>query len=306
MSPAAAMLRGIAAMVASQLAFLLNDTLIKLAGDALPMGEIIFVRGVISTLLVGTAAVALGLHRQIGLAAHRSVSWRVVGELGAAYFYILALLHMPIANVTIIFQAAPLVATAGAALFLAERVGWRRWAAIGIGFFGVLMVVRPGLAGFDAYALLVLAAVLCVAFRDVWTRAMPSAIPTLLVTGVTAGAVAILGAVLGLTEDWVMPSPLILAYLAGAAVLVTTGYFLVIVAMRLGDMSVTAPFRYVAVVFAIALGFLVWGDVPDTMTLAGSAVIVGTGVYALYRERKVKGRVRAERDAAPAAVPPPI
>lgn len=293
-------------MVASQLAFLLNDTLIKLAGDTLPMGEIIFLRGIFCTLLVGGAAVALGLHRQIALAAHRSVRWRVVGELGAAYFYILALLHMPIANVTIIFQAAPLTAVVGAALFLGEAVGWRRWAAISTGFVGVLLVVRPGFAGFDVYALLVLAAVLCVAFRDVWTRAMPSAIPTLLVTGVTAVAVTILGALLGLGEHWVAPGPRALLYLGGAAALVAAGYFLVIVAMRLGDMSVTAPFRYVAVVFAIALGFLVWGDVPDAVTLAGSAVIVATGIYTLYRERKVKGRAEAERNAAPAAVPPPI
>jgi drug/metabolite transporter (DMT)-like permease len=306
MSPVTGTLRGIAAMIASQLAFLLNDTLIKLSGDTLPMGEIIFVRGVFSTLLVGTAAVMLGLHRHVARAFHRSVTWRIVGEIGAAYFYILARLHMPIANTTIIFQAAPLTATAGAALFLGEHVGWRRWAAIAIGFLGVVLVVRPGLAGFDVYGLVVLLAVLCVAFRDVWTRAMPSGIPTLVVTGITAASVTLLGAALGWGEEWVLPSATALLYLLGAAVLVTVGYFLVIVAMRLGDMSVTAPFRYVAVVFAIALGFLVWGDVPDAMTLAGSAVIVGTGLYTLYRERRRKGRAQAERDAAPAAVPPPI
>jgi hypothetical protein len=104
MSPVTRTLRGIAAMIASQLAFLLNDTLIKLSGDALPMGEIIFVRGVVSTLLVGVAAVMLGLHRYVPRAFHRSVTWRIVGEIGAAYFYILALLHMPIANTTIIFR----------------------------------------------------------------------------------------------------------------------------------------------------------------------------------------------------------
>jgi drug/metabolite transporter (DMT)-like permease len=306
MSPAGQTLRGIAAMVASQLAFLVNDALIKLAGDTIPMGEIIFVRGVLCAAIVGAAAVALGLHRHIALAQHRSVIWRVVGELGAAYFYILALLHMPIANVTIIFQATPLAATAGAALFLGEKVGWRRWLAITIGLLGVLLVVRPGLAGFDLYALVVLAAVLCVAFRDVWTRAIPAAVPTLLVTAATAIAVALFGALLGLGEQWVVPEPLAFLYLIGAAALLAVGYSLVIVAMRLGDMSVIAPFRYVAVVFAVVLGFLIWHDVPDAATLAGSAVIVGTGIYTLYRQRKVKGRAAAERTAAPAAVPPPI
>ncbi len=298
------MLRGVAAIVVAQLAFLLNDALIKLTSDVLPLGEIIFVRGAFAVLFVGGLLVGLKLHRQLRLLRHRLVAWRIVGELGGTFFYLAALFQMPIANATIIFQAVPLSVTAGAALFLGEAVGWRRWTAIAIGFAGVVIVVRPGLAGFDVYGLLVLVSVLFVSMRDLTTRSMPAAIPTLLVTFATALTITLVGAAYGLTETWVMPNWTQLAQLAGAAVLLAIGYATSILAMRLGEMSVTASFRYVAVVFAIVLGFLIWGDVPDALTILGSAIIVGTGLYTLYRERQI---ARAGRPliAAPAAIDPP-
>jgi drug/metabolite transporter (DMT)-like permease len=210
----------------------------------------------------------------------------MVGELGGTYCYIMALLHIPIANTTIIFQAVPLTATAAAVVFLRERVGWRRWLAILIGFGGVLLVVRPGFSGFDAYSLLVLLSVVFVAFRDIWTQAMPSVIPTLLLTAVTSIVVAAMGLAMGLAEDWIRPSAVALLQLTAAAVLVAAGYFFVIAAMRLGEMSVTAPFRYVSVVFAIVLGYQIWDESPDALTLAGSGVIIAAGLYTLYREQR--------------------
>jgi drug/metabolite transporter (DMT)-like permease len=297
-------LRGIVAIVASQLAFLLNDTFIKVTSERLPLGEIIFLRGVFATLLVGGGIVALGLHRQLPSLMNQFVAWRTCGELGGTFFYLLALFQMPIATATIIFQAVPLTVTGGAALFLDERVGWRRWAAIGVGFLGVVIVIRPGLDSFDAFGILVLISVLFVSLRDLATRAVPSAIPTLLMTFLTACAVTFMGVVIGFTETWVMPSVPDLLRLAGAGIFLAIGYFTAIAAMRLGDMSVTAPFRYVAVVFAIAIGFLVWGDVPDALTILGSLIIVGTGLYTLYRERRTKPP-GAPLIAAPAAIDPP-
>jgi drug/metabolite transporter (DMT)-like permease len=291
-------LGGIAAMVASQLAFLFNDALVKLASVALPMGEILFIRGLFCASFVGGAVIALGLHRSIAQLWHRMPAFRSIGELGATYFYLAALFHMPIANVTIIFQAAPLAVAAGAALVLGEHVGWRRWAAIVVGFLGVLMVVRPGLSGFDVHGLLVLVSVLFVTMRDLTTRAMPAAIPTLVVSLATALTVTAMGAALGLTEDWVRPSPVRLLQLASAAGFLAVGYVSIIFAMRSGALSVTASFRYVAVVFAIALGYVIWGDLPDAMTIAGSVVIVGSGLYTLYRERQAGRRAAIERSAA--------
>ena len=161
------------------------------------MGEIIFIRGVFASGLVGTVVVAMGLHRQLPLLWHRLVGARVIGELGGTYFFLVALFHMPIANVMIIFQAVPLTVTAGAALFFGEAVGWRRWAAVAVGFLGVVIVVRPGLEGFEVFGLLVLVSVFFVSFRDLSTRAMPSAIPTLCLTLATAIAVTIMGGLMG-------------------------------------------------------------------------------------------------------------
>lgn len=300
MTPA---LRGIAAMIVSQFAFIANDTLIKLTSDTLPFGEIVFLRGVIASLLIGALALWSGLGRDLALLARRAVGLRIIGELGGTLFYLIALFKMPIANVTIIFQATPLTATAGAALLLGEAVGWRRWTAIVIGFLGVLLVVRPGLAGFDANGLYVLVAVLFVSLRDLSTRAMPTSVPTILLTLATAVAVTAMGAAIGLTERWIMPSGVEWLQLAVAALFLSLGYFLIIAAMRIGEMSVTAPFRYVVVAFAIAIGFFVWGDVPDWLTLLGTAIVVGTGLYTFYRESTKKRSGSADPVAAPA--PPP-
>jgi drug/metabolite transporter (DMT)-like permease len=280
-------MRGIAAMVASQFALSVNDTFVKLASETLPLGEVIFVRGVFASLLVGTVVVTMGQLRYLLLLRHRLVFWRIFGELGATYFFLLALFKMPLANVAIIFQATPLAVTAAAALFLGESVGWRRWTAIAIGFVGVAIVVRPGLGGFQLYALLVLVSVLFVVVRDLSTRALPLAVPAMVLTLATAVSVTIMGALLGLDERWSSPSWTVLAQLLAAAAFLSVGYLMIIAAMRLGEMSAIVPFRYSNVVFAIVLGVLVWGDIPDAVTIVGSVIIIATGLYTLYRERKV-------------------
>jgi len=297
-------LRGVGAIVAAQAAFLLNDTLVKVTSETMPMGEIIALRGVFAVAFVAALVFALRLHRAVATLAHRLVGWRILGEAGGTFFYLAALFQMPIANTTIIFQAVPLTVTAGAALFLSEGVGWRRWTAIVVGFVGVVIVVRPGLSGFDFAAILVLVSVLFVSMRDLTTRSLPPAIPTLLLTLATAIAISILGALYGLAEDWIVPTANDLLRLAAAGALLAIGYATSILAMRLGEMSLTASFRYVAVVFAITLGYLVWGDVPDMLTLVGSVIIVGAGLYTLYREHKV-ARAGQPLVTAPAAIDPP-
>jgi drug/metabolite transporter (DMT)-like permease len=161
----------------------------------------------------------------------------------------------------------------------------------------VLLVIRPGVSGFNFYALVVLVSVAFVAFRDIWTQAMPSAIPTILLSGVTSLAVVAMGAAMGISEDWAWPRLTVWLELAAAGMLLSAGYFFVIAAMRLGDMSVTAPFRYVSVVFAITLGYLIWNETPEALTLAGSAIIIAAGLYTLYRERKTGSAAPATKSA---------
>jgi drug/metabolite transporter (DMT)-like permease len=280
-------LRGIMAMVAANLTFLLNDTQVKLAGDRLPIGEIVFFRGLFASILLGVIVVWLGLHRYVHLLLHGTIVWRTIGEICATILFLAALLHMPIAEITTIIQVTPLMTTAVGAIFLAEKVGWRRWTAIVVGFVGVLIVVRPGVGGFSHLALLALGAMFFVTLRDMVTRVMPTGMPTLLVAGLTSVVITITGVGIGLGEDWVVPSLATLALLFGAGVLITVGYYTAIIAMRHGDVAVVAPFRYTVIVFAIIVGYLVWGDVPDLLTLAGTAIIIATGIYTFYRERSL-------------------
>ena len=150
----------------------------------------------------------------------------------------------------------------------------------------MLIIVRPGLGGFDIWGLLALGSMLFITLRDISTRVMQRGVPALLVAWVTAIAVCISGAIYGLTEVWPAPDASSLFMLAGASVLVVAGYLTAVQAMRHGDISVVAPFRYTVVVWAIIVGFLVWREVPDWPMLIGTAIIIATGVYTLYRERK--------------------
>lgn len=301
-------LRGIAAMTVSTLAFTINDGLVKLVSeDGMPIGQILFVRGLVGTVLVAALVIATGTHRRWQRLADRFVLWRTVSEVGATIAYLTALFRMPIATATTLQQAVPLAATAGAAIFLGEAVGWRRWTAIVIGFIGVVIVVRPGLSGFDATSLLVLVAVLFIAMRDLVTRVLDPAIPTLLVTAAASVAITLTGGVLTLAGAWTALSWDAVWKLALAAIGLNVGYYSIIVAMRVGEMSVVAPFRYVVIVWAILFGLLVWRETPDVFALIGTALIIGTGVYTFYRERQLEKRGRA---VPPVSVPvlsaPPI
>jgi drug/metabolite transporter (DMT)-like permease len=282
--------RAIIAMVAAMSAFILNDTLVKLASDTLPIGEILFLRGAIAVLLIGWVVFARGEHKEWRTLRHGTVAWRTVGELGATLVYLTALFHLPIANATVLMQTVPLVSVAAAAWFFGERVGMRRWTAVAIGFVGVVVVVQPGVGSFNIYSLLVLVAVGFVTLRDLITRAIPGSLPILLLTAATSAVVGAAGLALWPFEEWSWPSLAVWLYVIGSSVTLTIAYYLIVVAMRAGEIGVVAPFRYVVIVWAIILGFLVWGDRPNTLTLIGTAIIIATGVYTFHRERLLSRR----------------
>lgn len=284
-------LRGIGYLLVSIVAFILNDTLIKLVSARLPPGEILVLRGGFALAIILVLLVMRGDHRQWRLAVSPLIAWRTVGEVGTTIFYLYALFHMPIANVSAIAQIVPLMTTAAAAIFLGEAVGRPRWLAIAVGFVGVMIIMRPGLDGFDAYSLAALASMALVSMRDLLTRRLPAALPTLLVTAISTGAVALSGIALSFSETWPAPSGEDLMLLAAAGSLLLVGYGTVILAMRYGEMSVMAPFRYSVILFAIALGYGVWGDVPDTATILGTVIVVGSGLFTLDHERRLARRL---------------
>jgi drug/metabolite transporter (DMT)-like permease len=279
-------LPGVAAIAVCNVVFLINDTMMKLVSDRMTVGEILFIRGGFATLLMSALVVGFGLHRQFAGLLAWPVFWRTAAEIAAAFLYIIALFHMPIASINAILQVVPLTITAAGAVFLGEKVGWRRWTAIAIGFAGVLVIVRPGLGGFDLWGLLALGSMLLITLRDISTRVMQRGVHALLIAWVTAVAVCISGAIYSLGEVWPAPDASAFLMLAGASVLVVAGYLTAVLAMRHGDISVVAPFRYAVVVWAIIVGFLVFGEVPDWPMLIGTAIVIATGVYTLYRERK--------------------
>ncbi|MGF1648995.1 MAG: DMT family transporter [Hyphomicrobiaceae bacterium] len=291
-------LRSMLLMVFAMGVFVLNDTLTKSVSANLPTGQIIAIRGAIScALMLPLVHMAVGLGR---LAPHYSkpLLVRNLAEVAAVILYLSALFRLPIANVTAILQLLPLTMTAAAAIFLAERVGWRRWTAAAVGLVGVLFIVRPGTADFSWWYLAALISLIFITARDLSTRYIAPETPTVLITFLTAVFVTGAGLALGAaTETWLMPSWLDLLMLTSAAVLVLTGYYTLIEAWRGGEVSATAPFRYSVVLWAILFGYVFLGEVPDLWTLVGSAIVVAAGLYTLWREQRIKA-VRATGSAA--------
>ena len=286
-SPVSGNAIGILAMLVASFGYIVNDTFAKVVSERLPTGEIIFIRGIFATLLIlGVVLISTG-GRMPGLPRSGAVVIRIAGEVCATILYLTALFNMPIANSTIILQVSPLMVTAASALFLAERVGWRRWSAVIAGFIGVVVIIRPGLAGFDAWSLVVIAAAVFIVVRDLATRLVPPSVSSLNVTLITSLSVTLLGAALAPIETWVMPSVMDVLFLAAAAVFILIAYFFMILTMRVGDPSVSSPFRYAIVVFAIGIGYVVWGDEPDLPMLLGTLIIVVTGVYTFRREARL-------------------
>ncbi len=284
--------RGILAMNVSMAAFNLSDALTKLATQALPLGETIFVRGLFAVVLVALVVAWSGTWRQARRLLDRRIALRLVGEVGATLFYLAALVHVALPNVSAVFQATPLAMTAAAAIFLGEHVGPRRWAAIAVGFLGVVIIVRPGLEGFEPHSILVLISVGFVVIRDIATARLAGTAPTSLVTLVTAVAVTLLGLALApfesavsLQATWVWPTATQLGLLALTAAALLTGYVFLIEATRLAETAAIAPYRYVLLVWSFLFGITLFGDVPDRWTLIGAAIVVATGLYTFHRER---------------------
>lgn len=291
-------------MTVSMAGFTVNDGITKYVSEFMNMGQVMFLRGVFATLFIGLLAWHQGALANLRLALQPLVLLRVAGEILATVTFLIALAQLPIANVSAVLQALPLAVTMGAALIYGETVGWRRWLAIVVGFAGVAVIVRPGLEGFSAYSLV---ALVCVGFctvRDLATKRIPEHIPTLLVSTVTAFAVSVCGAFLVQPMGgWTPPSLRELVLIACSASLLLVGYQFIILSMRVGDISFVAPFRYTGLLFSILLGFVVFGDIPDLPMIVGSAIIVGSGLYMLYRERVVGRSKAAAESVGPGMAP---
>jgi drug/metabolite transporter (DMT)-like permease len=279
--------RGILAMVAAMASFILNDALVKYTSQTLPAAQLIFIRGLMACVVVLLAARAMGAlpHlRELRQLAQRWVVVRACADAMATMIYLTAMFNMPLANATAINLAGPLFITLFAACFMGEQVRASRWVAIGLGFLGVLLVIQPKADGFNSYALLCLLGTVFHATRDLLTRRIPVGVPVILITLATTLSIVLLSGAVSLVQGWRPFGWRELGMLAVASVLLSSGYYLLVYAMRQGEISLVTPFRYSTLLFAVLIGFAVWGDVPNTLAWCGIALLVGSGLFILQRE----------------------
>ena len=282
--------RGVLYMNIAMLAFTVNDSFMKSITLDMPLFQAILIRGALTVAVLAIIAAITGGGVEIRPKGRdRTVlAIRTIAEVGGTVFFLQALIHMPLATLSAIMQSLPLVVPITAALVFGDHIGWRRLVAIGIGFVGVLMIVKPGTAGFDIWSVFGLGSVACVVVRDLATRELSRAVPSVAVALWAAVAVALMGAAGVAVQGWQPVTLYQMLLLTGAAAGLIVGYLYIVMVMRVGDIGFIAPFRYMALLWAILFGWVLFGSLPDGWTLIGAAIVVATGIYTLWRERKLR------------------
>jgi drug/metabolite transporter (DMT)-like permease len=276
--------RGVILMCIAMLSFVINDSFMKSVTQELPLFQAILLRGIAASL--GLMSVAYATTGRVQLrpvgADLRVLSLRTFAEVMATLTFLAALVHMPLATLSAIMQAMPLAVTLAAALFYREKISAPVWAAIVIGFIGVMLIVKPGLAGFDRWSVLGLISVGFVVVRDLATRHVSHALPSTTVAIWAAGFVTVLGAAGMVFQGWQQVDMAAALKIMAATTALIIGYITVVAMMRVGDIAVIAPFRYTALVWALLFGWMFFGDLPDGYALLGAVIVVLSGTYTLW------------------------
>ena len=284
--------RGSVLMVLAMLGFAFEDMFIKMMSGALHVGQILIMLGGGGAIIFAVITKAYGDRLWSRDLRHPAVILRNAGEVVGTLGFVTAIALTPISSASAILQATPLVVTIGAALFLGETVGWRRWLAVAIGLGGVLLIIRPGLDGFEPKSLFAVQGVIGLAIRDLATRRIPATITSRQVSTYAFAVLVPTGLILlwlgGPDAVLVVPDPVNMLRAAAAIVIGVIAYYTLVAATRIGDISVIAPFRYSRIVFALFVGVVVFGESPDMLTLLGAAIIVSSGIYTLLREARLR------------------
>lgn len=281
-------LRGGLTMVLAMAFFAGEDAFLKGLTTVLPTGQLLFAVGMLSALCMAVMAKASGARIFDPKLLSRPVLLRTLGEITGGIGFILTLQLLPLSTGAALLQTMPLAITFGAALFLGEKVGWRRWTAVAVGFLGVLVILRPTGEGFEPLAAgAAMLTVFSLALRDLSTRRVQASVHSMAIAFWGMFAYGFSGWILMLIEgqNFVMPEKGPAISLGLAALLGLIGYYCMIVASRLGEVSAIIPYRYTRIIFALILGVLVFQETPDHYVLLGSAMIVGSGLYTFVRER---------------------
>lgn len=282
-------LRGAVLMCFSMIGFTCNDTVMKFVTQDMPLYQAITLRGL--AVMAGILLLAMregGLRLSVGAPDRMPMVLRVLGEVGSTVLFLNALQNMAIGDLSAVMQSLPLVVMLGAALLYGEQLGWRRMSAVGIGLLGVMIILRPGSGTFGIWSLVALASVALVAMRDLVTRKFGRGVSSTTIAFYAAISVTLLGLAASLGQGWIVPSisQLLLLLLAGA--FLTVGYMTAVAAMRVGEISYIAPFRYTSLIVAIVAGLLVFDEWPDIWTWTGAILVVGAGIYTIWREAQLR------------------
>lgn len=277
-------------MILAMLGFAFEDMFIKQLTNGLPTGQILIVLGGGGAIVFSIWAKFKGERLFTSALLNKSVILRNAGEVFGTIGFITALSLIPISTASAVLQATPLCVTLAAALIFKESVGWRRWTAIFVGLFGVLLIIRPGFEGFDPNALFVIMAVIGLSVRDLATRSTPKTITSLqLATYAFAMSVPtgfFLLAVAG--DSFVQPNATDSWRMIAAVFVGCLSYYAIVAAMRVGDISVVTPFRYTRLVFALIIGVVAFSERPDALTLIGAGIVVAAGIFTLWREARLR------------------
>jgi drug/metabolite transporter (DMT)-like permease len=271
-----------------------QDAMVKWIAQSYPVGQVMTLRGVFVIATVVLWAMAMRRTSQL-----RVFNWRLQLTRGtlmaiSTFLFVTGLTLMPIADAIAIAFAGPVIATALAALLLGETIRWRRWTAIVIGFTGVVVMLRPTPDLIRLVAVVPLLAALVGAFRDIVTRRMGTGGESTLAIMLISTSVVTLAGLLTIPFGWV---PLELAdtgLFIVSALLVAFAQALMIESFRLAEVGLVAPFKYTSLVWAVLLGLLIWGDLPDAWTWVGSTLVVGSGLYIWHRELSLARSGRGE------------
>ena len=284
--------RGALIMMICMSAFVLNDAFVRLAGDSLPLAQILFIRGLITTVLLLAFAIYGGV---FSLKVSKKDKWRIffrsIAEALTAYFFLTAVMKMPFANVTAILQILPMTVTLAAAFVFKEKVGIIRISLILIGFFGVVLIINPSADGFNLYAVYALIAVVLITIRDLITRKLSNEVPTLLPT-VSASIGVLLFSVILLINTPLQPlNTQNSLFIFLAAFFIVFGYYTAVLVMRSGEISFISPFRYTAILFALILGFIFFDEKPDITAFVGIVIVMLAGIVLMMRNSSVQKNI---------------
>lgn len=294
-SSSTANLRGILFMVLSTGFFSANDAFMKLATVGLPPFEVLFLRGVMASLLALPVVLLTGNGPGLRHVVDRWVLIRNSLEFLAVLCFVVALAKLPIADVTALGQIAPMLLLLGVAVIYRDRIGPQRAVLIAIGFIGALCVAQPGAGGISPYVVLGLMCAVGTAARDIAGRKVDPHIPTM---AVAYGALLVVmsgaGVATALFERWVMPDLQHLVFLACSGGLLSLGHFFIFLSYRTGATAAVAPFYYMFAIWAVCSGLLVFGTLPNALALAGIGLIVASGVAVVLLDARGRQTVAVE------------